>query len=366
MLIMFAAGVGLVAARVWLGPGRALGAVAFFIAMRGLLALGVHDSLGQSLPHFPLYIAEALVVEGAALVVSPKRRPLLFGAVAGALIGTVGLAAEWGWSHLWMPIPWPDEILPETIALGFAMAVAASFLGAWVGARLGSEHVAYSRPLRWAALTAGIAAFAMLAFPLALHNPDGLSARVALRDVTSGPQRTAMATVTMRPRDAAEHAKWLTATAWQGGGLVVDHLRKVSPGVYETTRPIPLHGSWKANIRLHKGSALLALPLYAPADAAIPVARIAAPRRFERPFVSDKKLLQREAKTRDASITYGAYAAVLACTLLLLALLTWALHRVGATARTRRGPLPPPTPDGFEPAAQPSSNGAGVPDYAAR
>jgi hypothetical protein len=369
LLIMLAAGVGLVAARVWLGPGRALAAVAFFIAMRGLLALGVHDSLGQSLPHFPLYIVEALLVEGVALVVSPKR-PLVFGAVAGALIGSVGLAAEWGWSHVWMPIPWPAEILPETIVLGFAMAVAGSLVGAWIGARLGSERIAYSRPLRWAALTGAIAAFAMLAFPLLTQTTTGLSARVTLSDVTTGPNRTAMATVTMRPRDAAEHATWLTATAWQGGGLVVDHLRKVSPGVYATTRPIPLSGSWKTLIRLHKGNALLGLSVYAPADAAIPVAAVPAPRTFERSFFADRELLQREARTRDSAITYGAYGTVLACTLLLLSLLAAALHRVGITAGRRRGapPLaPPPTPaPDPAPAAQPRDDvwPARLPTYA--
>jgi hypothetical protein len=352
LLIMLAAGVGLVAARVWLGPGRALGAVAFFLAMRGLLALSVHDSLGQSLPHFPLYVVEALVVEGAALVVS-VRRPLVFGAVAGALLGTVGLAAEWGWSHVWMPIPWPAAILPETIALGFAMAVAGSLIGAWVGARLGSERIEHSPALRRAAVTAAVTAFALLAFPLITQNSTDISARVALRDVNSAPQqRSAMATVTLRPRDAAAHATWLTATAWQGGGLVVDHLRRVAPGVYETTRPLPLHGSWKTMIRLHKGNALLGLPIYAPADAAIPIAAVTAPRSFERPFSSDHKLLQREARTRAAALTYGAYAIVLAFTLLLLALLAWALHRIGVTAGHRRGAPPasgPPAPPAPEP-----------------
>jgi hypothetical protein len=271
-----------------------------------------------------------------------------------------------------MPIPWPAEILPETIALGHAMAVAGSLIGAWIGARLGSERIAYSRPLRWAALTAAVGAFAMLAFPLVTQTTTGLSAQVTLRDVTSGPDRTAMATVTMHPQDAAEHATWLTATAWQGGGLVVDHLRKVSPGVYETTRPIPLSGSWKTLIRLHKGNALLGLPVYAPTDAAIPVAGIAAPRSFDRPFVSDRKLLQREAKTRDAAITYGAYAAVLACTLLLLALLALALHRVGVTAGRRRGAPPPLAPPGPEPdpasAAPPRDDvwPAHLPTYAGR
>ena len=351
MLIMLAAGVGLVAARVWLGPGRALGAVAFFIAMRGGLALLVHGSLGESLPHFPLYIAEALVVEGVALLVSVKR-PLLFGAVCGALIGTVGLAAEWGWSHVWMPIPWPAEILPETIALGLAMALAASLIGAWVGARLGSERIEHSTTLRWTALASALVVGALLTFPLFTQSTSKLSASVALRDVSSGPKRTAIATVTMHPSDAADGATWLTATAWQGGGLVVDQLRRVREGVYETTKPVPLYGEWKTMIRLHDGDAILGLPLYAPADPAIPLPGVAAPRNFQRPFFSDHELLQRESRTRAAWITRGAYATVLACTLALLAMLAWGLHRVGVTAGKRRlpaaeylGPREPREPD---------------------
>ncbi len=352
MLLMLAAGVTLVAARVWLGPGRALGAVAFFIAMRGLLALTVHDSLGQSLPHFPLYIAEALVVEGLALLIAVKRRPLAFGAAAGALIGTIGLAAEWGWSHVWMPIPWPQEILGETIALGLAMAIAGSLIGAWVGARLGSERITYDPRLRWAALASAFAVAAMLAFPLATQSTTDLSAKVTLRDVDTGAQRTAIATVTMNPRDAAENSTWLTATAWQGGGLVVNHLREISRGVYRTTEPIPVYGEWKTMIRLHKGNSILGLPIYAPADAAIPAPEVPAPAAFERPFFSDKELLQREARTQNATITYAAYGTVLGCTLLILMLLAWGIHRVGATAGQRRGLPPgagtpqPPEPDG--------------------
>ena len=351
MLIMLAAGVTLVAARVWLGPGRALGAVAFFIAMRGILALLVHDSLGQSLPHFPPYIAEALVVEGVAFFVAVKR-PLLFGAVCGALIGTVGLAAEWGWTHVWMPIPWPREILTETIVFGLAMAVAASLIGAWMGSRLASERIPHSIPLRWAAVASAVAIGAMLAFPLFTQSGTDLSARVALRDVDSGAKRTAMATVTLNPRNGADHAKWLTVTSWQGGGLITNRLRRVSEGVYETTRPVPLYGDWKTMVRLHEGNAILGLPIYAPADPAIPVPGVAAPARFDRPFFSDHELLQREARTQAAWITWAAYLVVLACTLALLGLLAWGIHRIGETAGQRRlpsagvgGPPAPPEPD---------------------
>ena len=341
MLLMLAAGVTLVATRIWLGPGRALGAVGFFIVMRGGLALLVHDSLGQSLPHFPLYIVEALIVEGVALAV-PVRRPLRYGAVCGALIGTVGLAAEWAWTHIWMPIPWPREILGETIVLGFAMAMAASLIGAWIGARLASERIRHSIALRWAAVAGAGAVAVMLAFPLFTQSHAHLSARVVLRDVTTGPKRTATATVTVSPRDGLDNAKWLTATAWQGGGFIVNHLRRVSEGVYETTRPVPLYGDWKTMIRFHKGNAILGLAIYAPADPAIPVAGVAAPKTFDRPFLSDHQLLQREARTQQAWITWAAYLTVLFFTLLLLGLLAWGVHRIGVTAGTRRTSLPDP------------------------
>jgi hypothetical protein len=120
--------------------------------------------------------------------------------------------------------------------------------------------------------------------------------------------------------------------------------------VYKTTKPIPLYGDWKTMIRLHKGNAILGLPIYAPADPAIPVAGVAAPRSFVRSFRSDHELLQREARTRVAAITWGAYGTVLACTLALLALLAWGLHRVGVTAGQRRGsPPPPPAAPSSEP-----------------
>jgi hypothetical protein len=58
MLLMVAAGVGLVLARVYAGRGAALGAAVFFIVLRGGLAILVGPILGQTTPHFPLYLAE--------------------------------------------------------------------------------------------------------------------------------------------------------------------------------------------------------------------------------------------------------------------------------------------------------------------
>ncbi|MDQ3722547.1 MAG: hypothetical protein M3376_05650 [Actinomycetota bacterium] len=341
MLIMLAAGVTLVATRIWLGRGALFGAIAFFLIMRGLLALSVHGTLGESLAHFPPYIVEALVVEAAAMAISVKQRPLAFGALAGALIGTVGLAAEWGWSHVWMPLPWVSEILPETIALGLAMAIAASILGAWIGARLDSDVIPYDRSMRLAAIPAAVAIFAMLAFPLFTKATEGVSAQVALTNVQGVAQRTVNATVTLTPRDAADGANWFTVTSWQGRGrLITDRLERVAQGVYRTTQPVPVHGTWKTMVRLHKGRSLTALPIYAPVDRAIPAEGVAAPARFERPFSSDRELLQREAKVQGDDLTYGAYAVVFAFTLGLLAMIAWSLHRVGTTAGAKRDTPP--------------------------
>jgi hypothetical protein len=338
ILLMLAAGIGLVLARVYAGRGGALGAAVFFILLRGGLALLIGPVLGQSTPHFPLYLAEALVVEAVALRV-PAERPLRFGLCAGIGIGTVGLAAEWAWSRLWMPLPWPGAAFPDAALLGFAAAVAGATIGAWIGAHLSLEPLDRSPLLRRAAVCSAAVVAALVAYGLYTPSEQGVSARVALHDVGGSSGREVAATVRMDPPDAAAGAEWFDVTAWQGGGLVVAPLREISPGVYRSTEPIPVHGSWKSMIRLHKGDSLTALPIYLPRDAAIPVGEVAAPAHFTRSFGDEHKLLQREAKTSAPALTAVAYAAVASITLALLMLLAWGLHRLSAQeqrARRRR------------------------------
>ena len=52
-------------ARTLIGRGGALAAVAFFLVLRGALALLVGPVLGETVPHFPLYVAEAPARRGA-------------------------------------------------------------------------------------------------------------------------------------------------------------------------------------------------------------------------------------------------------------------------------------------------------------
>jgi hypothetical protein len=332
MMIMLAAGVGLVAARLYAGRGASLGAVVFFLAARGLLALLIGPVLGETTPHMPLYVVEALVVEAVALRVSPER-PLAFGLWSGLGIGTAGLASEWAWSHFWMPIPWPASALAETVAAGLAIALAASLIGAWIGTRLSPEPGRRLPGLRLGAC-AGAAAIA-IATALALNTTaeQGVRAEVALHDVSGGPQREVSATVKLAPRDAAENASWFDVTAWQGGGLVVDPLERVGPGTYRTTKPIPVGGNWKTMIRLHSGSSLTALPIFLPRDAAIPAAEVPARASFSRGFVDETQLLQREKTGGSPALVAVAYATVAGIALSLLFLLAWSLHRLAFSPR---------------------------------
>jgi hypothetical protein len=337
MLLMIAAGVGLVLARVYAGPGAALGAALFFIALRGGLAVLVGPVLGQTTPHFPLYIAEALVVEAVALMI-PPRRALRFGLAAGVGIGTVGLAAEWAWSQVWMPLPWPPGAFPEAALLGFAAAVAGATLGAWIGTHLSPEPLERSPLLRRAALCSAAVVAALVAYGLYTPTQEGVSAQVALKDVPSSAGREVEAVVRMDPADTPADAEWFDVTAWQGGGLVVAPLERTAPGVYRSTEPIPVHGNWKAMIRLHDAGSLTALPIFLPRDEAIPVGEVPAPARFTRAFSDEHQLLQREQTGGSPVVVALAYATVAAITLSLLALLAWGLHRlaVGREPEARR------------------------------
>jgi hypothetical protein len=328
LLIMLAAGVGLVTARMWGGRGAAIGAVAFFLLIRGLLSLFVGPVFGETTPHLPLYVVEALLVEAIALRVSTLERPLAFGAISGLAIGTAGLAAEWGWSHVWMPLPWPSELFPEGAIIGFLAAVAGGLLGSWIGSRLTVEPTPRVPALRTAAIVGAAIVAVIVTFSLYKPADEGVRATVALTEATPGPNREVNATVRLDPPDAGDDAEWLTATAWQGDGLVLDRLERVGPGTYRTTEPIPVYGNWKALIRLHNGNSLTVAPIFLPEDKAIPAKEVPAPAQFTREFVPDHEVLQREQKSSAPALTILAYGVVVLIALGLLALLAWGLHRL--------------------------------------
>jgi hypothetical protein len=375
-LIALAAGVALVAARVWIGRGGAFGAVLFFLLLRGVVSLLVGPVLGETTPSLPLYLAEALAVEAAAVLLA-RRGPLAFGAVAGLGAGTIGFAAEWGWTQVAFRLPWEGALLPEALLLAAVAGTAGGVLGALIGMALLGE---LPRPAvaRTAASLASLALVAVLADGLYETAPPPLRAnltvtaadepraagsdraeeRAGAASPAAGSDRAAQragaapagapraihVSARLDPAGAADEAAWLQVTAWQGGGLVVDRLVPDGAGGWRTTRPIPADGDWKVQLRLQRGRDVLGVPIRLPADAAIPAPALPAAS-GERAFVPDRTLLQRERKTDVPGWLWGgASALVLALAAAFLGALAWGLGRVARHERSPVPPAPPPSP----------------------
>ena len=349
ILIMLAAGIGLVTTRLYIGRGGALLAVAGYIVIRGFLTIMVGGVWGQTTPHFPLYIVEALLVE-AVFARAGGRSPVVNGAIAGALIGTIGLAAEWAWTHIWMPIPWNDSLLPEAAIAGIVTAVSAGAVGGFIGGSLvGKSGALISREDgrrlvtadRRAALVGGLALMAVIGWALPMSTDGPERAQVTLQDVQSGGEgRHVSGTIRLSPRDSVDDPEFINVTGWQGGGSVIDPLEKVRQGVYRTTKPIPAYDGWKSTLRIQQGDALVSMPLYMPRDAAIPAKEVPAKPEFTRAFLADHEVLQRERKEGvSGALTLTAYLTVLAIALALIALITWSLLRVdrGEARSSRAG-----------------------------
>ena len=111
------------------------------------------------------------------------------------------------------------------------------------------------------------------------------------------------------------------------------------PGTYMTDDPVPVAGDWKTLVRVSRGNTLSAMPIYLPEDPAIPAEGVPASASFERPFVADHEILQREQQDAAGWLTAFAYVTVALIALGLLALIAWALHRL---AVVREAPGAPP------------------------
>src|SRR3954471_21871166 len=223
LLIAFAAGMALVCARLWIGRWGAIGAALMFLVTRGIVALFVGVLWGEATPAMPLYLPEAILVE--VLAVFLIRRPLAFGAMGGLAAGTVGFAAEWPWTHLVMPLPWPSTLMPEALIVSIVAGVAGGILGALLGLGLRGE-LPSPQLARGLALGSLLAVAVLVANGLVTKDPDpGTKATIALAQTQGGAQREATARVRIDPPSAADDAQWVTVTSWQGGGrLVVDRL----------------------------------------------------------------------------------------------------------------------------------------------
>jgi hypothetical protein len=337
LMIAGAAGIALVSARLFMGRGGALAATAFFLVVRGGIALIVGPGFGEILPTFPLYLGSAIVVELLALSMPLARRPLVFGAVAGVAIGTVGHATEAGWTQVTETLSWGSDILVE----GTIMAIVGGVVGGLLGALLASG---LRRRLPRPAVARTVLVGSLVVLAAAVTNgllatvPDDLRATFGIEEVRNDP-RTATITVQLDPADFLDDPSWVQITSWQGDGLVVNALEQTGEGAYRTTEPIPIDGTWKALLRIHDGRTLTAMPIYLPEDQALGEEEIPAEDGMTRSAIPEIEILQRELKESGGGLWAVANLVVLACTLALIAAISWGVGRYSRRASTRE-PVP--------------------------
>ncbi|MDP9403644.1 MAG: hypothetical protein M3P85_10000 [Actinomycetota bacterium] len=330
VLIAVAGAMALTAARVALGRGGALLAVVGFVILRGALALLVGGSLNHTVPRFPLYLAAALAVEAVAFLLGTRRR-LRFALVAGAAVGTAGLAGELAWVKL---SGWADlapALLPKAVVFATLAAVAAAVVGTALSQAAGRGEAAADGdgaaapgiPAGALAL-AGLALVAALAYPLP-RNVGPVDAVISLE--RAGDE--ALVSVALDPPDAADRATLFGIVSWQGGGRVSAELREVGPGRYVSSRPVPVSGRWKSLVGLQRGDEVMAAPIYLPADPEIGAAAVPALPERRVAFSRNTDILLREAKDGPSWPALAAYLGVALVAGMWVFLLGLAVARIG-------------------------------------
>ncbi|MGW1738061.1 hypothetical protein ACWCPQ_04550 [Nocardia sp. NPDC001965] len=338
MLIVAAATIALVAARSTLGAGSTLIVVGFAAAVRAVVAVLVGGPIIDAPRNvFPLYLGVAVVVELLALL-PPARHRILWGALCGLAAATLGIWLESLWVAAMFADPWPSSMWPELLVTAIPTGIAGGVVGAMLAVVLRGE--ALPRPaIRRTLVVAAVAVVAAVtANGLMIEVPAGARAAVELRDAPAQGGRMVYADIRLSPADlVGTDPEWIQILAWQGGvgsdspgrGLVVDHLHREGAGHYVSTKPVPVYGSWKTLLRIQDGRTMTALPIFMAADPGIGAAEVPALDSFTRPFVAEITVLQRERSFDHPAWLFAAAAlVVLACTLVLIAALSWGAARI--------------------------------------
>jgi len=337
LLIMIAAGITLTAARVALGRWGAVQVVAVYLVLRIGLVGGIAGVLHHTVPHFPLYLGSALLVEAAVYWLGTEQ-PLRLAVVSGALVGTVGLVTELAWVTLWGFST--SARLPASLALKIAvLGPIAAIAGAIVGTSLGGAIGKIQDRVPAAALgLAAVAIVGVLAFPLP-RDVGPVTATVRLQEVGS----MATVDVVLDPPDAARRASAFAVASWQGGEATIKaDLKQVSVGHYVSSRPVPITGSWKTMVSLQRGSEVMAVPIYLPADPNIGAPAVpAVPERTER-FVRNTAILLREVHPGPAGAAVAAWAGLSTLLVIWVGLIGFIARRDPPVV-----PSPPAGPSGY-------------------
>jgi hypothetical protein len=244
-----------------------------------------------------LYVTAAIGVALVAKLLGTSKRGR-FAVASGLSVATIGLAGEWWWSQSGYQ-PWGRALLPEAPILAAVAALGAAVLGvAFAGGILRKKGVV-GRP---AIVAAAIAALLALTIPFPREGGD-VSANV---DTTVSDGNVSVR-AEIDPPDAALDSRWFQLIAWQGGGFERVEMEPTSePGVYQSDGSVPASGKWKTLLRLHRGTEMMAIPIWLPADPEIGAPEIAIVDRTER-FIKEQRFLLREQRPGPAWFSYVIY-----------------------------------------------------------
>ena len=273
VLIALATSIAFVAARVALGRYGALFVFAGYLVYRSFFAILVGPVLGHVVPHFPLYLGIALAVELAFFAGERLRlRHIPQALLAGASIGTVGLATEWAFSQVWSYHPWQPSLFP-----GIWVALAIALCGSLVGLAMGAVLAFHKSPLRWPAILGlGLLMAGLLAVPYPKNSiemsanvhatPVGDPVQITDRNGLPAVVQDYNLNVQVTAADAPRDADWFEVMSWQGGKTHATQLVDDGGGRYHSAAPVPSGGTWKTILWLTKRDVLVAAPIYMPSD----------------------------------------------------------------------------------------------------
>jgi hypothetical protein len=271
-------------------------------------------------------VAAAIGIELVAAVFR-ERWSLGFAVAAGVAAGTLGVAGEWALGALWGRHAWTASLLPTVVLLSVLAAVAGAVIGTALAASGLRKPLSFRTP---AVVGAGLG----LVLALVLPFPRTATPAQARMDVQAAPGGQALVRVELDPPDAASDARWFETIAWQGGGLRLVPMVQEGRGRYVTETPVPASGDWKTLVRLHRGSDLMAVPAYMPADPEIGAREIPLGDRTVA-FTRDTALLMREAKGGPPIVARVIYAVLLLIVATWMALLAFAAVKAGSEGRRR-------------------------------
>jgi hypothetical protein len=258
LILAIASAFAFVAIRLVLGRWWALGIAAFnIVSTTNLLN---NDKAPIHTRVVGIYVASALAVELAAFIFGTQRRAR-FALAAGVGVATLGMAGDYWWNSNHAYQPWNTNLLPDAFVFALLGAIASALLATAFARAAG--HQDDTQPLPRPVLAAsGALILLLLALPMPRHTGN-VTAQVHFGQQIGG---YANVDVRLTPPDAADHARFFQAGAWQGGGLDLADMKQASPGHYVSEHRIPVTGHWKALLRLHRGGEMMAIPLHLQGD----------------------------------------------------------------------------------------------------